>query len=200
MEVVKAVRRQSPLTSVIVLTAHASLETAVEALKYGAHDYLFKPVATVDLRESVRTGLLKREQELERNHLGSLEAQATVLNASQSAPADSQPPMQAAKERERFLQYQDLIVDPIRHVVTVGDKLLDLSPTEFNLLAYLVAEFPRVVPPKELVQEVQGYASETWEASETLRSHIYHIRHKTRALTGRDLIRNVHGVGYTLSS
>ena len=47
MEVLAALRRQSPDTVVIILTAHASLETAVEALRQGAHDYLFKPCKTV---------------------------------------------------------------------------------------------------------------------------------------------------------
>ena len=63
MEVLTALSRRWPDTVVIVLTAHASLETAVEALRQGAHDYLFKPCETVELRESVRTGLLKRQQE-----------------------------------------------------------------------------------------------------------------------------------------
>ena len=60
LELLAELRRKCPATTVIILTAHASLETAVQALRQGAHDYLFKPCATVELRESVRTGLLKR--------------------------------------------------------------------------------------------------------------------------------------------
>jgi len=44
MDVLAAVRDTAPDTPVIVLTAHASLESAMEALRQGAHDYLFKPV------------------------------------------------------------------------------------------------------------------------------------------------------------
>ena len=47
MQVLKTLRQTSPNTAIIVLTAHASLETAVEALRQGAHDYLFKPCKTV---------------------------------------------------------------------------------------------------------------------------------------------------------
>jgi signal transduction histidine kinase len=65
IDVLTALRRQSPDTAAIILTAHGSMETAVEALRYGAHDYLFKPCEADELRESVRTGLLKRQQELE---------------------------------------------------------------------------------------------------------------------------------------
>src|SRR5574340_990323 len=41
MELLAELRRQCPATVVIMLTAHASLETAVQALRQGAHDYLF---------------------------------------------------------------------------------------------------------------------------------------------------------------
>ena len=60
LEVLAALRQHWPNTPVIMLTAYASLETAVEALRRGAHDYLFKPVAVDDLRQSVRAGLQKR--------------------------------------------------------------------------------------------------------------------------------------------
>ena len=190
-------RRQWPTTVVIVLTAHASLETAVQALRQGAHDYLFKPCATVDLRESVRTGLLKRQQELQRLELLA-QQQPRPATTVPAAPAPSPVPP-SAQEPRHFLQYKGLIVDPIRHIITLDGQLLELSPTEFDLLAYLVNEAPRVVPSKELVREVQGYESDTWEANETVRSHIYHMRQKIRATTGQQLIRTVRGVGYAIS-
>ena len=40
IEVLTALKRRAPDTAAIVLTAHGSLETAVEALRQGAHDYL----------------------------------------------------------------------------------------------------------------------------------------------------------------
>jgi DNA-binding NtrC family response regulator len=62
IEVLAALRERSPSTITIILTAHGSVETAIEALRQGAHDYLLKPCTAGQLRESVRTGLLKREQ------------------------------------------------------------------------------------------------------------------------------------------
>jgi two-component system OmpR family response regulator len=218
MEVLAALRQQSPDTVVIVLTAHASLETAVEALRQGAHDYLFKPCKTVELRESVRRGLLSRRQKLQQRellqqleqHLSSslqnLRATLTEPPAAAdaprpvvgevAAPADAGP----AEEGGRFLQQGELIVDLTRHVITLAGQLLELSPTEFNLLAYLASEAPRVVSPQELVREVQGYQSETWEASETVRYHVYRLRQKIKEATRHaDIIRTVRGVGYTIS-
>ncbi len=205
-EVLAALRQQAPDTSVIVLTGHGSMETAVKALRQGAHDYLFKPCKTVELRESVRTGLLKRQQEmrqrelltqLERSMSSHLEEiRATVVEQSSSPPPTSLAPM---AEQSRFLQQGKLIVDFMRHVITLDDHLLELSPTEFGLLAYLISEAPRVISPQELVREVQGYESELWEAREMIRYHVYRIRRKIKKATERtEIIRTVRGVGYTI--
>ena len=69
MEVLAALRERSPDTIVIILTAQASLETAVGALRQGAHDYLFKPCKTFQLRESIQKGLAKRQQALQQRAL-----------------------------------------------------------------------------------------------------------------------------------
>jgi DNA-binding NtrC family response regulator len=62
MEVLGALRQQWPDTIAIVLTGHPTLETVFEALKQGAHDYLFKPCRIAELRRSVSQGLLHRQE------------------------------------------------------------------------------------------------------------------------------------------
>ena len=206
MEVLAALRRQSPDTAAIVLTAHASLETAVKALRQGAHDYLFKPCKTIELRESVRTGLLKRQRELRRREMlvqleRSLASNLEEIRAtSVEQPIPSRPAVaELAVEQARFLERGGVIVDFMRHVITLDGHLLELSPTGFNLLAHLVSEAPRVVSPQELVREAQGYESEPWEARDLVRYHVYRVRRKIKASTGRtDVIRTVRGVGYTV--
>jgi DNA-binding response OmpR family regulator len=209
MEVLAALRQRSPDTAVIVMTGYATLDTALEALRQGAHDYLFKPCKVVELRESIRTALLKRQQQLQqRGLLGQLMQQLTDLGAVPGAvPVSRQEQtlgelpvvLPSAEDAARFLRQGNLIVDMMRHVITVDGHMLELSPTEFALLAYLVSEFPRVISSHELVRAVQGYECEPWEARETLRYHIHRIRRKVRGITGRtDLIRTVRGVGYTL--
>jgi len=201
LEVLAALRRHWPRTPAIILTAHASLETAVEALRQGAHDYLFKPCTTVDLRESVRTGLLKRQQLQQSDQPvdiapGAIEHVGDAPLGSEAHPA---APPASSSDEGRFLQHNDLIVDPIRHVITLDGKLLELSPTEFALLAFLVSEAPRVVSAQELQREVQGYDGTMWEARDIVRSHIYHIRQKTKLAANRDVIRTVRGIGYAIS-
>lgn len=207
LAVLSALRQRAPDTAAIILTAYASLETAVEALRQGAHDYLFKPCRTVELRESIRTALIKRQRELRQRQL--LEQLKQIVESYShtlplrefSPPAKSSPETatSAIGEQDRFRKWGGLIVDCMRHMVTLDGQLLELSPTEFNLLAYLVSEAPRVVSVAELAREVCGYECETWEARDIIRQHIYNIRRKARALTGRaDIIRTVRGVGYTV--
>lgn len=206
MQVLKTLRQITPNTTIIVLTAHASLETAIEALRQGAHDYLFKPCKTIELRESIASGLLKQQRELRQKQLLSQlertlssnleEIRATVDTPTTPAPAAA--PREEMNEA-RFIRRNTLFVDLTRHVITLDDNLLELSPTEFNLLAYLASEAPRVVAPQELIREIQGYDSSPWEASELARYHIYRIRQKISQAAGRDdVVRTVRGVGYTL--
>lgn len=212
-EVLEALHRQSPDTIAIMLTAHGSLETVVTALREEAHDYLLKPCSPIKLRESIRQGLLKRQREM--LHRDSLHQLAQHLSAhlqniqaymveklplpSVKSLADiSSPPIE---EQDRFLQYNNrLIVDFFHHIITFDGQLLELSPTEFNLLVHLMREAPRVINPQELVRQVQGYESEPWQASEIVRAHISHLRRKLKEATGgADIIRTVRGIGYTLA-
>jgi DNA-binding response OmpR family regulator len=188
LDVLADLRQRWPATSTIILTAHASLESAVEALRHDAHDYLFKPCKTSDLRESVRAGLIKRQEKLQLRQL----APGPIAYATPPIPIEP-------RQTNRFLQHSDVIIDPIRHIATLDGMLLELSPTEFDLLAYLVSEAPRVVPAQELIREVQGYESDAQEAAEIIRSHVYHIRKKMQMTTGRSVIATTRGVGYSMA-
>jgi len=62
MALVRQVRRERPETEVIVLTAYGSVETAIEAMKLGAFDYLQKPISSpAELRLLVQRALERRE-------------------------------------------------------------------------------------------------------------------------------------------
>ncbi|RMH83797.1 MAG: sigma-54-dependent Fis family transcriptional regulator [Calditrichaeota bacterium] len=67
MELLQEVRRRFPHISVIVVTAHGTIETAVEAMKKGAHDYILKPIHLDEILTKVsnlaRTKHLIRENQ-----------------------------------------------------------------------------------------------------------------------------------------
>ena len=60
LDVLAAAKDRSHETEVIVMTAHSSLETAVEAMRGGAYDFVTKPFATAEIRALVHKALEKR--------------------------------------------------------------------------------------------------------------------------------------------
>ncbi|MBX3350488.1 MAG: sigma-54-dependent Fis family transcriptional regulator [Nitrospira sp.] len=60
MEVLKAVKSASPETVVLIITAFASADSAVEAMKQGAYDYLTKPFQVDEVQLIIRNALEKR--------------------------------------------------------------------------------------------------------------------------------------------
>jgi DNA-binding response OmpR family regulator len=204
MAVLAALREQSPETAVIVLTAHASLETAVTALRQGAHDYLFKPCEPEQLRESVRTGLLKRQRELRHREVLARLEQVVTRNledilASALERAIMPQPTAAREPDTPRLSHGPLALDGVRRVALFGEHVLDLSVMEFDLLLYLAHSVPRPVSSQELAREVLHYQGEPWELNDLMRSHIYRIRQKIKAANGDPMfIRTVRGTGYTL--
>src|SRR5271165_930773 len=61
MDLVTLVRQRSVRTEVIVMTAHGGIETAIEAMRRGAYDFVTKPFATTELRALVQKALEKRD-------------------------------------------------------------------------------------------------------------------------------------------
>jgi DNA-binding response OmpR family regulator len=206
IEVLTSLRRRSPETAAIVLTAFGSLETAVEALRQGAHDYLFKPCKMADLRASVHTALVKQQRQNRQRVLleelaSALAASVKEIQATVEAPAERPAAALPRLETPASEGQQDrLVVDQIRHIITLDGRQLDLSPTEFRLVAYLVEVAPRVVDAQELMRQVQGYECTPLEARELVRYHIYRIRQKVKLSGGNgDVIVTVRSIGYTVS-
>jgi len=61
LKVLRAAVRKNPWTQVIVLTAYGTVETAKEAMKFGAYDYIAKPFDNAELRTLVRSALARKE-------------------------------------------------------------------------------------------------------------------------------------------
>ncbi len=63
LNVLRAAVRKNPWTQVVVLTAYGTVETAKEAMKLGAYDYLTKPFDNADLRNIVHAALARKEDD-----------------------------------------------------------------------------------------------------------------------------------------
>jgi two-component system, OmpR family, response regulator len=96
---------------------------------------------------------------------------------------------------ERQLRYEDLIVDLDTREVWRGDRIVELTPTEFKLLVYLMENARRVLTREQLLEHVWGY---TFAANASvLETYISYLRHKIDAVDPA-LIQTVRGVGYSL--
>jgi DNA-binding response OmpR family regulator len=111
LEVIKVMSQMSPDTEIIMLTAHGSMETAVEALRHRIHDYLLKPASPTQVLESVARGLSRRTAKAELQRAG-----ATLDNASQD------------------MRFDGVTVDLVRRLVSDGAATIQLTPAEGHLL------------------------------------------------------------------
>ena len=69
MEVLSRIKEENPETPVVIITAYASIESAVEAMKRGAFDYLAKPFSPEELRLITKKALKSREAFFENIYL-----------------------------------------------------------------------------------------------------------------------------------
>jgi DNA-binding response OmpR family regulator len=195
LAVTAAVQEQYPGTVVILLTAFGTLETAIEAIRQGAHDYLLKPSAIPEILDSVRKGLAKHHQEQQRQHLVSKLQQtlSELVTVAGTGLVEEAVPSQPS----RFIQIRDVVVDCQKHVVTLRGKPLDLTPTEFKILVCLMETPDQVWSPQELVRRAQGYETDAWGARAIVRVHIRRLRKKMEEDPSKpSYILNMRGVGY----
>ena len=195
LQVMEAVKKRSPETVVIMLTAYGTLESAIQAMRQGAYDYLIKPCGAQEIVASVANALARQRQERRRQELvARVEEMLKALKAAEE-------PAPISKGDQRFLQSGEIIVDLQKHIVTLRGRPLNLTPTEFRLLACLMSRADHVLSCQELVQEVQNYECEEQEARDIIRVHIRRLRQKIEPdPTHPRYILNVRGIGYTFAS
>ena len=162
---------------IIMLTAHGSLESAIEALRQGASDYLLKPISPEALLYSVAEGLRKRKERRQ------AQTRAGVL----------------IEPGNRVQLPGGITIDLAKREMYALGQSIQLTPTEGKLLGVLLADPGRVFGHRELVRLVQGYDTKDWEAPEVLRPLVSRLRRKLGKLPGGiDWIRSVRGTGYVL--
>jgi DNA-binding response OmpR family regulator len=197
MAVFQAARSRDAEVVVIILTAYSSVESAVEALRLGAFDYLFKPVTPDTIRQRVREGLAHRRRvQWRQQTLLQIDNLRHALNEFDAESELVDPPT----TEQRFVRSGAIVIDSHHRLATMNDDLLDLTTAEFDILVCLVKAAPEPLLPRELVKCALGYETEEIEARDIAKWHIHHLRRKIEVnLAKPRCIKTVRHKGYLWS-
>jgi two-component system response regulator MprA len=94
------------------------------------------------------------------------------------------------------LRYADLVLDPVAHEVRRGDRLIELSKTEFLLLELFMRHPRQVLTRSTIFEHVWGY--DFGPTSNALGVYMGYLRRKTEAGGEPRLLHTVRGIGYVL--
>ncbi len=160
--------RKEMTAPILMLTARADETDKIVGLEIGADDYMTKPFSMRELTARVRA-MLRRQQ------------MAAAPAAAATAP----------------LQIGELTLDIAQHRATLAGTALELSPKEFDLLAFLTRHRGLVFRREQLLEKVWGYdyAGDT----RTVDVHVRWLRQKIEADPGHPVhLVTVRGTGYKL--
>jgi len=181
-----------PSTKIIVLTGHGSLESAIDAVRIGAHDYLLKPFETENILESIEQAFTEKTERQRKEML--IEQLESSLDQLKDVEGITTPELPG---RRIVTLPQGIMVDLERREIWRGNTRSHLTPTEGKLLGIFLDNRGRVMTHKEIVFFVQGYETTEWEAPEVLRPMISRLRKKLTIFPGMDeWVSNVRGTGY----
>jgi two-component system response regulator PhoP len=100
--------------------------------------------------------------------------------------------------KQTSLTIGDVCLNLPEQTVSVNGRMIELSPTEYRVLEYMLHHPRKVVSKRELLEHLYDF---TWEHhSNVIEAHISNLRRKLRCATEATIIENMRGRGYRLSS
>ncbi|GAA3769352.1 response regulator transcription factor [Microbacterium kribbense] len=184
-ETARRIRAISP-TYLVMLSARGEEIDTLQGLEAGADDYITKPFRTRELRARI-DAMLRRP----RNH---------VL-----AP-DPDPMPAAATDAPGWVEHRGLRLNRLMRIATVDGSELELTRSEFEILAALLASGRRVLGKSDLALMLRGerhsgveFVSES--DARAIEVHMANLRRKLGETASRPRwIETVRGVGYRLTA
>ncbi len=158
---------------IIICSASNQSRDRVLSLKLGADDFIGKPFDISEMEARIEA----------------------VLRRASHEPVADHGPAQRPVEQQRI---GDLLIDHNRRRVSLGNKPLQLTPTEYRLLRTLASRADDVVTREELAQQVWGYQDAS--SGRTIDVHIRRLRAKLAQGHNAPPIVSVRGFGYKLVS
>ncbi|WP_406420705.1 response regulator transcription factor [Streptomyces sp. NBC_00873] len=166
LAVCRVLRAEGDRTPVLMLTARVEIADRIAGLDAGADDYVAKPFEVREVFARLRA-LLRR----------------TV-------------PDPAGPAEDELVEAADLRLDPAARRGWRGERELDLTRTEFDLLALLARNAGIVLDHSTIYHRIWGYDFES--GSKNLAVYIGYLRRKVDLPGQPQLIHTVRGVGYTV--
>jgi DNA-binding response OmpR family regulator len=201
LEALKAIHSKHPELDVVLFTAQPDMNSAVEALRHGAIDYLLKPLQPQALIDRTQAILARREKERRKREIQA-QIKALQLELSKLESEDEEKPVKITFEENtsgRYLIRGPINLDVQARRLRVRDQLVGLPPTSFDYLVVLARHSPKVVDYQTLVAEAQGYQADYREAQELVKWHVHHIRQAIEPNPGKPVyLINQRGMGYRL--
>jgi DNA-binding response OmpR family regulator len=196
------IHKQFPHMPVLILTAYAALESAIQAVRLGARDYLVKPVEPVEILTRVAEVLAEREQPARKKEIvGEIQALLSELQEidGDDVTSSSTPPDFPLTGPHRVLKKGIFELDLRSRHVTLNGKYIPVTGVYFDYLRTLLLHAPKAVVCKTLVKESQGYDVEFIEARDMARWRIHELRKMIEADPQHpQYILTVRGMGYRL--
>lgn len=168
IEVCEAIREEKT-TPIIMLTAKGEESNRVQGFESGADDYIVKPFSPREVILRVKA-ILRR-----------------VINNKSQKPDESS---------KNLIILPNLTIDLDAYRVTTGDKEVNLTPKEYELLCFLAQSPDKVFKREDLLKEVWQY--EFFGDLRTVDTHVKRLREKLSSVSkeAAKMIVTVWGVGY----
>ncbi|MGI0520357.1 response regulator transcription factor [Microbacterium maritypicum] len=203
-EVARRIRRVSD-TFIMMLSALSEESDVVLGLTSGADEYLVKPFRPRELRARIEA-LLRRPRLPAPGVADARVPSPRLPDSGRSDPGAEQAPDGATVLTWRGRVHRDLSLDLDTRLVLIGQRRIELTPTEFDLLAMLLEAGKRVCGKADLARGLRAappgsndYVSEPDKRA--IETHIANLRRKLGDSTTQPrYIETVRGVGYRLTS
>ncbi len=168
---------------VIVVSGRTSEVDRLVGLEVGADDYLVKPFSVRELQARV-AALFRRPRS------------SDLVAPEVAAPLPVAPDLQAPVDDSTQTGCDDLLLDPRAREVLVDGEEIDLTRTEFDLLAHLVSRPGVVVAREDLLRAV--WSTEfVPDSTHVVDVHLANLRRKLRSASAENQwIRTIRGVGF----
>jgi two-component system, OmpR family, alkaline phosphatase synthesis response regulator PhoP len=167
LTVCKELRQKNPQMPILMLTAKDDVVDKVLGLEMGADDYITKPFSLREVEARIKS-VLRRSR----------------AGAAAGDGHDETPILRG-----------NLRIDPVRREVMIGDRQVELTPKEFDLLRLFASNPGRVFPRKYLLEKIWDYSYEGYDR--TIDSHINRLRAKIEQNPDNpQLVLTVWGIGY----